>query len=237
MPDPAGPRAFPTDDSLCERCGYPLRGLPIEADCPECGQAVAESSPAKRGGYGSPKSGWWIAGMRVSVMMFFAPRRLYRGLSIQGGNAMARWYLASIALVCGLAWGFLWGAIIENKVFAIHAMLGACLAILAMTYIEMLGVTAFSRRRGWRVPFRLAERVCCLAAVGWMPGVLIAGIGLLVLSTFAAGEPWFERLLGLVRVSWICYGGLFVLSLLWFETLVWLGVRQVRYANAWPDDG
>lgn len=108
-------------------------------------------------------------------------------------------------------------------------------AINTLTYIEMLGVTAFSKRRGWRVPFHLAERVCCYASVGWLPGVVLAGVGVGLLQVYGPGRPWYEHLLGLIRVGWLFYGGLFVLSLLWFETLVWIGVRQVKYANGWPD--
>lgn len=110
----------------------------------------------------------------------------------------------------------------------------SALVILALTLIEMIGVTAFSQRRGWRVPFPLARRVCCLASVGWLPGAVLAGLGIWLFEVFAVGQPWFDHLLGLIRVGWLCYAALFILSFLWFETLVWIGVRQVRYANAWP---
>jgi len=98
----------------------------------------------------------------------------------------------------------------------------------------MLGVTAYSKRRGWRVPFRLAERVCCYASVAWLPGVLVAGLGMVLIEHFLAGRFWFESLLGLVKVRWLFYTGLFMFSLLWFETLVWVGVRQVKFANGSP---
>lgn len=109
-------------------------------------------------------------------------------------------------------------------------------AVYLLTYIEMIGVTAFSNRRGWRVPFSLAERVCCFVSVAWLPGIILAAICFSFLQEHGVGQPWFEQLLGLVRVGWLLYGALFVLSLFWFETLVWIGVRQVKFANAWPQE-
>lgn len=43
----AGP-AWEPHKPLCETCGYWLTGLPVEAMCPECGTAVADSLPDRR---------------------------------------------------------------------------------------------------------------------------------------------------------------------------------------------
>ncbi len=244
MQDLGPSRAFPTDDSLCERCGYPLRGLTVDALCPECGLAVSESSPGKR--VATPIFGLISVGtfFKTFALYFFHAPAAFRRMAIDGDNEPARVFLlwsSMLAIAWFIAISAAWLVLVEdpsldNNVlgFIVVLQLIGVLIILALTYIEMLGVTAFSKRRGWRVPFHLAERVCCYASVGWLPGVMLAGLGVWVLQSFAVGRPWFEQYLGLVKVGWLCYGGLFVLSLLWFETLVWVGVRQVKYANAWP---
>ena len=125
-------------------------------------------------------------------------------------------------LVLGMEWLFAWG----------YAML-AVNAVLIMTYVETLGVTFFSYRRGWRVPFATAERVACYASVGWVPAtVVMAGIHL-ALETRTLQRWWLihfsqwtaDYTLGLWAVG-------FGLAILGFESLVWLGVRRVRYGNS-----
>lgn len=238
-------RTFPTDDSLCERCGYPLKGLSHDAVCPECGLAVAESSPVKRFGMPINKGrGLALRYVKVQLKIIFSPRSFFRALSINEGNPRHKRYFFSSIMIAAVVWfllmlgGLLWidHAPLNLKLIRYRFLLLVffILGLMLLTCIEMIGVTAFSKRRGWRVPFHLAERVCCYASVAWVPGVAIAAAGYWLLEVFAAGQPWFEQLLGLVRVGWLCYAGLFILSLLWFETLVWIGVRQVKYANAWP---
>lgn len=165
-------------------------------------------------------------------------------MAVDDSQWVARRFLfwsASLGAIYGTAilWaGGLWQATVHWHGYSLVQLFISYFAIVAavylLTYIEMIGVTAFSKRRGWRVSFPLAERVCCFVSVGWLPGVMISAIGFSLLQEYAAGQPWFEQPLGLVRVRWLFYAALFVLSLLWFETLVWIGVRQVRYANRWP---
>lgn len=234
-------RVFPTDDALCEQCGYPLRGLPGDAVCPECGLAVSESSPAKRLGV---EHGFETKVFRLMEIIFaslFVPKATFRAMPID----VSRWKDRLILLLCALMAGSAWGAIGGEAVEGVYRHADwldrlVPLAVIVMTYIEMLGVSAFSKQRGWRVPFALAERVCCRAAIGWLPGLLIAGAGMWVLKWFAFGQPWFEQPYGIVRVGWLFFAVLFVSALLWFESLVWVGVRQVKYANVWssgPNDG
>lgn len=236
MADPPTTPAFPTDNSLCERCGYPLKGLASDASCPECGQAVAESSPALRRGVQYQFENKYFRLLEIIFASLFDTKSTSREMPIDGSKWNDRLILLLCALMAGSAWSSLGGMAIEGVYRNAHWLDRLVpLIVITMTYVEILGVTAFSRRRGWRVPFALAERVCCRAAVGWVPGLLIAGAGMWVLRWTAFGQLWFDSLLGLVRVSWLFFLGLFVLSFLWFETLVWIGVRQVRYANAWPD--
>lgn len=235
MADQPIKQSFPYDGALCEKCGYPLKGLSNDTDCPECGYAVTESSPAKRRGLEHSFENRFFRLTEAIMAGLHTPRTTFREMPIDG----SRWKDRLILLVCALLAGGLWSVFGENAIqgrYRYAAWFNSLIPVIVivLTYIEMLGVTGFSKRRGWRVPFGLAERVCCRAAIGWAPGVLIAGAGVWVLRWLAFGEPWFESLLGLVRVSWLLFFSLFLFSLLWFETLVWIGVRQVRFANAWP---
>jgi hypothetical protein len=247
MADPPTKPAFPNDNALCERCGYPLKGLASDAVCPECGYAVIESSPIKRTLRCDQASHGLGQYFKLAPWILRRPKATFQSLAIDGSQLAARRFLfwsATLAAVyfTAILWaGGLWQATIHWHGYSLGQLIASYFAVVAavylLTYIEMLGVTTFSKRRGWRVPFSLAERICCLVSVAWLPGVIVAAIGFSLLQEHGVGHRWFEQLLGLVRVGWLVYGGLFVLSLLWFETLVWIAVRQVRFANAWPDPG
>lgn len=248
MADPPINRQFPHDDALCEACGYPLNGLAEDAKCPECGSRISNSSPLKRDGLGARAINPLFQYGRVGIAVLLSPRCVFRKMQVNGDRDAGVYHLLITAVLTPLALfvGYVVCVLVNvpsafrntnvEPILLFLMALVLSLIILALSYIEMLGVTAFSRRRGWRVPFRLAERVCCYASVGWLPGVFLAGVGIAILDLHAVGQPWFEKMHGLVRVRWIFYAALFVLSLLWFETLVWIGVRQVRYANAWPEE-
>ena len=246
---------FPGADALCERCGYRLRGLPPHGDCPECGQPIARSDPVHRPGLPwqhriSPRA--WLA---TCLLVMLHPKRAYRMLRVDqagvdgdgrplmatydpddGGrlsNRHDRLFLAAFAVGIGAYWGAIW-MVMQLPRPALWAGAVAA-AILVLCYIEAAGVTWFSRRRGWRVPLRLGERVVCYAAVGWLP----AGLILCKLFVLHVGpQLWQVRFTGglmqgdIADLPWlVLIGGV---SILWFEILVWLGVRQVRYANAPP---
>ncbi|MEO0474839.1 MAG: hypothetical protein AAF085_02550 [Planctomycetota bacterium] len=245
MGDSTMTRAFPHADALCEGCGYPIKGLSPDACCPECGIPVADSSPIHR--TLKLDDPWLTLGLYLRMFRLFLlrPKQSFRMLAPSGGELIPEKFLFRNSFLAGLIVSlivFLGSAFIIPPRFhsipiqsALGLFIGTAIAISVLTYIEMLGVTAFSRRRGWRVPFPLAQRVCGLASVGWLPGAVILGVGIWMIQAFGVGRPWFDHLFGLVRVGWLVYAGLFVLSFLWFETLVWIGVRQVRYANAWPE--
>ena len=237
---------FPTDDALCERCGYPLKGLSSDANCPECGYAVIESSPAKRTTRCDPATFGLITYFKFAPWILRRPSQTFKTMAVDDSQWVARRFLfwsASLGALYGTAilWaGGLWQSTVRWDGYSLAQLMISYFAIAAavyiLTYVEMIGVAAFSKRRGWRVPFPLAERVCCFVSVAWLPGIILAAICFSLLQEHGVGHPWFEQLLGLVRVGWLLYGALFVLSLLWFETLVWIGVRQVKYANAWPQE-
>lgn len=236
-----GAQTFPREDSLCERCGYPLRGLMRDTDCPECGLGVDASSPMRRDLNLETNRVGFFGYLRVVGLFLLHPRSSFRRLSVVGDNLPAEQFVFLTCFLSALLLSAVWLLVSEVaarpgvRPAALSELLGvfvvSAIVIRLLVQVEVLGATAISRRRGWRVPYRLAERVCCYASVGWLPGVLVFGGAFGLLRLVAAGEPWFEQYLGLVKVAWVCYGGLFLVSLLWFETLVWVGVRQVKFAN------
>ncbi|MEM1109481.1 MAG: hypothetical protein AAGH99_12415 [Planctomycetota bacterium] len=233
---PALPPETLPRDLLCEVCGYGLFGLSSEntaAVCPECGTPIVESIPTHR--VGPP----WQN--RLSFANWFAtawaiarrPGETYRTMRLDGPATPARLFLLSIALIVGIGWGaFSLLAIGYHPLGAWLAGMAAAKVVLVMTYIETLGVTFFSGRRGWRVPFRLAERVTCYASVGW---VIAAAVLAPLVGLYDAG------LLreGVIRIvghwdpdyRWILTAVGFGAAVLFFETLVWTGVRKVRFGN------
>ena len=153
-----------------------------------------------------------------------------------GGNLLPRMYLLSVACLIGGGWALgelLW--IERDPVLAWALGMLAANVVVALSYLEAGGVTFFSRRRGWRVPFRLAERVVCYASPGWF----VAAGGLMYLAKLHHGEdlvPLLSAVSGslgpqLVPAVFAAAGGL---TLMGFECLVYVGGRQVRVANSPP---
>ncbi len=161
------------------------------------------------------------------------PKFFFRTMRIDGPNHTARLFLLLVAAGLGAVWfavslgvyGYPPGAALLQEAIITSG-------IVALTYIEALGVTYFSRRRGWRVPWKLAERLVCYASIGWVPAAIIMGI---TMGFYADGrlDRWMSGLLG-VWGPWQSLELLVLIgavALLGFEMLVWVGVRQTRYAN------
>jgi hypothetical protein len=136
-----------------------------------------------------------------------------------GVVAAALWQCTTYSGAWGSPLPWLWGAL-------------TAIAIVLLTWIEAAGVTWFSRRRGWRVPWRIAQRVAAFSAVGWAPGVAALFVLIVVneRGLIRAGMPpnW--------QVMWDhvdvpVFVSVMGVSILWFETLVWMGVRQVKFGN------
>ncbi len=245
---------------LCEECGYALAGLPRTGNCPECGRPIAASLPAAR--IGSP---WQNRpGVRTAIITNLTalghpgvlmekiridPRRgrglLLLNLAVAGALLVDPWVGVLVGDPLRRAGGrplVEWLAVYG----ATWAMEVACgiVVLLALTYVEALGVRFFAARRGWRVTRDAAWQVCSHASVGWIvAGFLPFG----ALAALAAAERWLHWAphgeLNLAPVlarpiAWqeIAYVGLllggFVLGLLVFEGLVYVGVRRCRFANA-----
>ena len=228
---------YPGPDTLCEACGYSLKGLSPDGGCPECGLAIEASSPSHRDG-----PTWHVhpgprAAFEIATGVLLNPNGFFRRMRVDGTNVNARLFLLMTVTGIGLIWFamakllFLLGGFVLPTALVEGMLIGSLLLVLS--YIEALGVVYFSRRRGWRVPVKLAERVVCYSAIGWVPAVFVmAWVVLKVMD--GSLDRWMQSLLG----AWEAWQSMALLvliaavAMMGFEVLVWLGVRQVKYANS-----
>jgi hypothetical protein len=228
------PAHYPGPDTLCEACGYALKGLRAEGACPECGLAIAESSPDIRTGPAWQARTTPANALRVAIDLASGPHRFFRTMRADGSNVPPRLFLLLVATLIGLGWYLAVAAFSRTSPFwAVVQGLIVCDSVILLSYIEALGVVYFSRRRGWRVPVRLAERLACYSAIGWVPAAALMW-GAIRLVANGSIDHWMRRLLS----AWEPWQSLALLvlvaaiAMLWFEVLVWIGVRQTRHANS-----
>ncbi len=244
---------------LCERCGYPLGGLARTGACPECGQAIAESAPQRRAGSAwqrSPGPGsWW----RTNIGVLRRARATFREGTVESRRS-GRLLLLNCAfagVLVALPWA---GILIGDPARGPSGAVGAALLVVmlavwtlmvggvlaGLTLVEHVGVRFFAARRKWRLTKDAAWMVCGHATVGWVLGPLLAFLGL-------AGLYSLERFFGIsprgsfrfdlgpaLDLGWIGWadlvysailGGSALAGLVAFEVLVYLGVRECRFAN------
>lgn len=130
---------------------------------------------------------------------------------------------------------------------------GMWIALMILTWIEARGIRFFGARNGWRVSRSVAATVCGHASYGWVvAGLLVAGLWFLLERTqaikpIATAWNWFIGLLSgnasaasvagastrAMELSYLTVLGIgFVIGMLIFEVLVYIGVRRLRFANA-----
>lgn len=221
----SGKSQIPPDDALlCERCGYDLAGLIREDACSECGRGVVESLPRERSGR---DGGGLFASWSLAIA---SPVRGWDRVGI--GNFARSWRtlmltLVVVSLVPGLT---LWVVSIgrSSLVSDLLIFFASFPVFFVLTMVEELGIRFFGRRRGWRISKYVSTSVVAHASIAWS----LSGVGV--------GVVWGLYAFGHLRV-WNVYGPIssyvlfiflaFLPGLLWFETLVWIGMRKLRYAN------
>ncbi|MFW5681400.1 MAG: hypothetical protein ACOC1G_00195 [Phycisphaeraceae bacterium] len=226
---------FPDDDSLCEACGYRLHGVAGDA-CPECGEAVAASSPDLRTGLPWQHAWGAISFLHTASTMVRSPGEAFRRMSLSDTGWNARLFLLMCACLSGAVWLVIDLAWAGRSVFWSWGVAMAVVkSVILLTYVEVLGLSFFSRRRGWRVSLDRAERLGGYASVAWpAAAAVLASIHALEQRGVLAGA--WERWIGM----WSFSAKLGVLvaaagvAMLWFEWLCWLGAQRIRYANAPP---
>lgn len=249
-----GPAADPSDTLLrvldpslilCENCGYDIGSLEgrLGADphlkCPECAKPITASLPEHRTGSEWQRAPGALAALRTIWRLARSPVRSWSGVRVDTrssvnlmlGQCLLTAALVSATLVLRTAVAFggappmgSVGEVVGETLSVVMYAVGLCwvglLVLLAMCAIEAVGIRTFGARRGWRVSWPVAWTVVGHASGAW----LLCPILLTLI--------WApERLMPLEMQLMLGVAAL-ALPLLAFETLVYLGFRAMRFANA-----
>lgn len=109
------------------------------------------------------------------------------------------------------------------------------IVMLALSMIEFLGIRFFGGRRGWRIDAAVAACVVSHASVGWLGAGLIVAVAWQVFAGLVAvGKlPMFVHIgPEPVHSTLLVLGGAMVVGIVAYESLVFFGVRAMKYANA-----
>jgi hypothetical protein len=139
--------------------------------------------------------------------------------------------------------------VVRFAVFVL-ATVGVAGVLALLTWIEHIGIRFFARKRKWRLTKNAATQIVMHASIGWVAGALVglklwpvlvvSGIkSVLVInrsgtrlsswiSIYNAGGQIFIVALGI-------FVGFFI-AMLWFEFLVFFGVRACKFAADLPPD-
>lgn len=245
---------------LCEDCGYDLAGLHASGSCPECGRAIARSLPAARTGSAWQQRPGFFAWVRTFWRVLrhpteeFARTRIdlrVKGLLavnlIIGATLAAAPWAGVTTIERALRVGFFdvepsfMGPVLVGLLVTVEVGLVA-FVLLALTWVECLGIRFFTRRRGWRLTRAGAWQVCAHASFGWIfcgtlaMLFLAAMFSILRLYGVAPGGTLDLAPTLPIRLDWyqvIGVGGpalAYFVGLIIFETLVYKGVNACKFA-------
>jgi hypothetical protein len=124
------------------------------------------------------------------------------------------------------------------RLLARPAWMGVSLVIVVLVLVEALGVVWVAWRRGWRIPYAHSLAIACYAAVGWIPSAIFnVLVYLWYTQRIDIGFYPFPGSRVDYVVDYIILMVFFMISVLCFETLVWIGAKQTRFANRAESSG
>ncbi|MEO0587043.1 MAG: hypothetical protein AAF078_05330, partial [Planctomycetota bacterium] len=91
--DAAATATHAPDGWRCEGCGYPIGGMLLAAGCPECGERVGDSDPARRDGPPWERRFGAAAWAATLMGLLTRPAATYRRLTFDGSATAARVFL------------------------------------------------------------------------------------------------------------------------------------------------
>ncbi|TVQ61169.1 MAG: hypothetical protein EA378_10000 [Phycisphaerales bacterium] len=249
------------DAVLCEGCGYEIGGLGegyAANACPECGRALADSMPGHRKGsplQREPGRGpgaicrtWWRVvrhpwrvwdEVQPAESGELASRARVLRLCT---NAMA--VLPVLALLVSVVYAESITPVAAALRWMVPLLAGFFVLLEVLCRIESIGIRTIGRQRGWRVTPGVARAVIAHASVGWLlAAVLIAGgfwLGRWFQGLVGVGRPlpagdWLGAIVETAPLLFPAVG--FLIGMLVFEALVYVGVRRMRFVNRVPAGG
>ncbi len=220
---------------LCESCGYELTGLDPSGSCPECDRPVSASLPGNRVGSPWQRSG----GVGGWVRSFVAIARRPMGswnvvrldvpssdrlttVNLLVSSAMVGVGLASFAAAHDAVEGRQLG---EWASVFLAATASAYFILLVCVSIESIGIQLLGKRHGWRIDAVAASTIVGHASYGWVVGALV----FFCVGPLSGLAREFDALVAAFSGVSIVAA---VVGLLSFETLVFVGLRRLRFANS-----
>lgn len=218
---------------LCERCGYPVGSLPRSLACPECGYAIEMSHPDHRRGSPWQRNPGVRGYLRTGIESMRHPIAGWSDVAVERTASSALlWLHAAVAAAIfpGLAL-FLVATSNSAAPVAVFAALIWFAGLLLLSTIETVGVRVIGRVKRVRISRDVVYSIVGHAGSGWIIGAVI-GVGMMF---FMPRDQWTMSL----RWAGISAGVAAGTGLFCFETLTWLGMRKMKYANAAapPRDG
>lgn len=246
---------------LCERCGYDLSAAEEQAQvCPECGEPIESSLPTRRFGSVWQRRPGILPFIVTTFRTLRRPQQTFRTLRIDRAGIKAQLLVNCFIAAFFIADPWV-GVLAGDPVRAAHGsgyefitriagylayITAITLILIGLSALEVRGVLFFAKRRGWRLTSTAAWQVCAHASVGWIFCGVLSLLGMAVLTALSLRTNIipkrmidFSPLINM-RAAWhdvvaaVLFVGGYVVGMLIFETLVYLGVRQCRFANT-PD--
>lgn len=231
---------------LCERCGYDVDVLPKHQVCPECGCAI-DGVRSGSAWQQRPSVASWLT---TNIAMVLHPLRTFsqvipertRSVRLLWTNSVATAILFAIVPMLpgpGRSGVRTWltdsSASRAECVVAGMILLVGPFIIAGLSFAEGLGFRLIGTRRKWRITRDAAISIVSHASIGWMviaalTVVCMAGANQVSDSAMRHGTGPNRLYLMLLPAGAALLGA--GLSLVYFETLAYIGLLRCRYANA-----
>lgn len=222
---------------LCERCGYDLGATPHADACPECGTPPDASRPGRRVGSPWQRSPGVVGWFGTMWGIFVSPRvswdacipEVPRSVALLLVNAAIGASVPALSLYIDH-----FTRVSANWRYVVSFFGVSWLVLLAMSAVEYVGIRYFGARRGWRVDAHVASCVVCHASFGWIVlGTLVGSAWHAQGAAVAAGVlPNRFNIAGTIVHSVVpLMIGAVVIGVVIYETLVYVGVRRMKFAN------
>jgi hypothetical protein len=225
----------------CEACGYLLGSIGDLERCPECGRDAALSDPARRSGSAYQRRGGLGALAAAGAALIWRPRAFWDRVRVDGptGLRLAVWHAALAGLIAASPLA-LYTRELGGWLLLATLAIGSGTLVFALTLVEWAGIRFWGRVHGFRVTRAVAWTICGHAGAGWVLGAALAAVGWVIGQAISESDyrafdfGGASALAPIAAPVLIAVGGAF--GLVAFETLTYLGVRRLRFANA-PDAG